>query len=131
MTKTFTKFIDCKCCGTRFATERGRKYCSNECKKKTINRNKSIRRDKRLSDNGVIDYSITLEKLHERDRGCCHLCGELTYFEDTYINDDGYLIHGNNYPSIDHVIAIANGGTHEWHNVKLAHRYCNSLKQNK
>ena len=39
-----------------------------------------------------------------------------------------FFIAGNMYPSIDHVIAVANGGTHEWSNVKLAHRICNSNK---
>ena len=41
---------------------------------------------------------------------------------DTFIAD-------NMYPSIDHVKLLARGGLHEWSNVKLAHRICNSIKK--
>ena len=32
------------------------------------------------------------------------------------------------YPSIDHIIAMVNGGGHIWSNVQLAHMMCNSEK---
>jgi len=31
-------------------------------------------------------------------------------------------------PTIDHVIPLSKGGTHEPANVQLAHYYCNSIK---
>jgi len=33
--------------------------------------------------------------------------------------------------SIDHIIPLANGGTHEPKNVQIAHFICNSIKSNK
>ena len=45
--------------------------------------------------------------------------------------DNGVFIAGRNYPSVDHVIALANGGKHSWENVRLAHCKCNTEKSNK
>lgn len=73
------------------------------------------------------DWSISLEKLYDRDKGICHICGEVCDWSDK-TNRNGTIIAGNKYPSIDHVIALANGGKHEWNNVRLAHRICNSIK---
>lgn len=33
------------------------------------------------------------------------------------------------YPTIDHIVAMANGGGHTWDNVQLAHAICNSYKR--
>lgn len=133
-------FITRKCvyCGKEFILkkyETGHKYCSEECKKegyKICRRSKKkyrIDKDKRLSKNGKIDYSISIEQLYKRDKGICYLCGKKTDFNDYKITKEGHFIAGNNYPSIDHVKPIAKGGLHEWDNVKLAHRLCNSIKQ--
>lgn len=43
--------------------------------------------------------------------------------------DGDTFIAGNMYPSIDHVRPLSRGGLHEWGNVKLAHRICNSIKK--
>jgi len=43
--------------------------------------------------------------------------------------DGDTFIAGNMYPSIDHVVPLSRGGLHEWGNVKLAHRICNSIKK--
>ena len=50
---------------------------------------------------------------------------------DYEITDIGTMIAGDNYPSIDHIIPISKGGTHQWNNVQLAHRKCNRMKSNK
>lgn len=73
------------------------------------------------------DWSISLKKLYERDGGVCYLCGRPTDWED-YRQDGDVFIAGGNYPSIDHVIPLSRGGTHQWDNVKLAHFFCNSCK---
>lgn len=74
------------------------------------------------------DWSINLEELFERDHGLCYLCQKECDWSDYEIRD-GAFIAGNKYPSIDHVVPLAKGGRHEWSNVKLACRLCNSLKQ--
>lgn len=76
------------------------------------------------------DWSINLEELFERDHGLCYLCQKNCDWSDYEIRE-GAFIAGNNYPSIDHVIPLAKGGKHEWSNVRLACRLCNSLKRDK
>ena len=71
--------------------------------------------------------NITLDALINRDGLECWICGELCDLEDSFwIGKTFYA--GNNYPSIDHVIPLAKGGTHTWDNVRVAHRICNSIK---
>jgi 5-methylcytosine-specific restriction endonuclease McrA len=56
---------------------------------------------------------ITHERLAERDAWTCHICkGDVT--RETW--------------SIDHLHALAYGGTHTWENVALAHHACNSRR---
>lgn len=74
------------------------------------------------------DWSINLEELFKRDHGLCYLCERTCDWSD-YEMKDGTFIAGNHYPSIDHVVPLAKGGKHEWSNVRLACRLCNSLKR--
>lgn len=106
------------------------KYCSIECRNKYHNSVHSETRKRYIKTNGKIDYTITLEKLIKRDNNICYICNkECNILDYTYQGD--YFIAGNYYPSIDHVIPIAKGGTHTWNNVRLAHRVCNSIKNDK
>lgn len=57
------------------------------------------------------------QEIWERDGGACQLCGE--------------PITDPKQRSIDHIIPISRGGTHEPANVQLAHRVCNSRKGNR
>ena len=116
----------CKECGAFFIGGRS-SYCSDECKRKHINR----KHDKRLDRAKRIDKSISLKKLYKRDKGICWICGEKCDYKDYTKDENGYFIVGANYPSIDHVYPLSRGGNHEWGNVKLAHHYCNTLKNDK
>ena len=105
-----------------------RKVC-DKCQKATRNeiyRRKDIKRRARLSAI-VSDSDITLEKLYERDKGVCYLCGGLCNWNDSETKD-GTFYAGNTYPSVDHIRPIAKGGAHTWDNIRLAHRWCNSIK---
>ena len=131
----------CSHCGKEFILQKnvsGHKYCSDECKedgyrsiRRKRRRKNRINKDTRWKANGKMDYSITLDKLHKRDKGICYLCNELTDYNDFVLTDSNCFVAGNDYPSIDHVLPIAKGGLHTWDNVKLAHRLCNSIKQDK
>jgi 5-methylcytosine-specific restriction endonuclease McrA len=111
---------ECEECGQYFIAKAINQICcSPECSRRRDNR----LRDKRNSKNGKADKSITLVKLYKRDNGICALCGE-------HINFDCDS-NSNKYPSIDHIIPIAKGGLHEWSNVQLACRICNSIKADK
>ena len=68
---------------------------------------------------------ITLEKVYERDKGICRICGKPTDWHDNAWHDN----FGPLYPTIDHINALANGGGHTWDNVQLAHAICNSYKR--
>ena len=136
------KYKVCELCGTIFEPQRNTAmYCSSKCKYKArdirnadkVREKRKIRkrlRESKATKNGKVDYSITLSKLIERDNHICQLCGRMVDETDyTYINDT--FIAGNNYPSIDHIKPLSKGGVHQWDNVQLAHRLCNSLKCDK
>ena len=105
-------------------------YCSKECLNKYHNTTHTQTRKRYKQTNGKIDYTITLDKLIKRDNNICYICNrECNELDYTYQGNT--FIAGNYYPSIDHVVPIAKGGTHEWNNIRLAHRICNSLKSDK
>ena len=134
------KHKTCLICGCDFEPQRSTAlYCSVKCKNKAKGRTDKVRerrkinkrlREAKAAKNGKVDYSITLSKLIKRDNHICQLCGRMVDEADyTYINDT--FIAGNNYPSIDHIKPLSKGGVHQWDNVQLAHRLCNSLKCDK
>lgn len=104
-----------------------RKYCSPACSHKANNHRKELRRRAKLV-NAIVDADIEIHELFSRDRGVCHICGGACDWNDKEIRPTG-IICGDYYPSVDHVIPLAKGGLHEWNNVRLAHRICNSLKR--
>lgn len=124
----------CKNCGKEYRLTKdykGKIYCSNKCAKKYENKQKDFKRRNRLKENGEYDSSITLDKLFKKDKGICKICGKKCDYEDYVYDDKGTFIAGDNYPSIDHMIPISKGGKHIKSNVQLAHRKCNSIKNNK
>lgn len=132
----------CVVCGCMFMPKRSTAlYCSEGCSDKAYNaRHRDSVREKRkirkrlreskASANGKVDYSITITKLIERDNCTCMLCGRLVD-ESDYVYVGDAFVAGNDYPSIDHIKPLSKGGVHQWNNVQLAHRLCNSLKNNK
>lgn len=128
------KMRKCNICGASYVFkqyETGTHYCGEECKLEGRRKNKRknrVSRDSRWRRNGKADYSITLNKLHRKEDGVCYLCGGRTDYNDFIVTEEGHIITGDKYPSIDHVIPIAKGGLHQWNNVKLSHRKCNYIK---
>lgn len=119
-------FLQCKQCGKTFQQKNGRLYCSPECALKYQDKYKQSKKDKRTrmaKANGTYDTSITLTKLYKRDKGICYICGKHLVLNDNYNRLDA--------PTIEHVIPIAQGGTHTWDNVRLACRNCNNHKGTK
>ena len=124
----------CAVCGQTFYSEYPtQRYCSGKCRRKAHNRSCDRRKrrngisgkhSRRAREHGSpYEYGISLNKLIERDKGICQICGE-----PVDKNDLAYGSCGPWYPTIDHVRAIANGGSHTWDNVQLAHHSCNSNK---
>lgn len=119
----------CEECGSSFTMKGSKRksYCSEQCCKRNQNRRKEL---KNKFKNAKIDYSISLEKLYERDNGVCYICGEMCDWEDYGVRDCGTIICGDRYPSIEHIVPASRGGSHTWDNVALAHRRCNTMKSN-
>lgn len=101
-------------------------YCSDTCALRAKDRRYRNRREARIQAN-LIDTNITLDKLYERDDGTCYICGGQCYYDDQEVVNGTYIA-GPTHPSIDHIIALYNGGEHSWDNVALAHLICNTKK---
>ena len=117
----------CEICGEPFVTTfPWQLTCSKACHA-IFNSTRDTRRLKRLKENGDIDPTVSLRALIERDKGVCYLCGN-TVEENDFVIRDGIKCIGKTYPTIDHVIPVAKGGTHTWVNIRLAHMGCNAQK---
>lgn len=65
---------------------------------------------------GQFVASVDPALIRERDTGLCGICGLFVEVQEQ---------------SLDHIVPLAHGGTHEPDNVQLAHRACNSRKGTK
>lgn len=119
-------FPMCTKCG--MLVPKGHSVCE-ECKKQTnreLWRKADIVRRSRLND-VIKDKDITLKKLYERDNGVCYICGNICDWNDSEWKD-GVFIVGHNYPTIEHLKPLSQGGSHTWNNIRLACLSCNSKK---
>lgn len=125
--KTQMSFNFCKC-GQLIPF--GVRTC-DQCKK-LIQKNHARRKEykRRIRIGKDFDKDITLERLYERDQGVCYLCNETCDWSDFQIINDAFVV-GGRYPTVEHVKALANGGTHTWDNVRLACHACNTKKGTK
>ena len=111
---------ECKECKQLFVqAHRKMIYCSKRCQEA-----------KEHKDNSRYRYKIDLMILYKRDNGLCHICGEKCDWSDLSVNNEGYTIYGNRYPTRDHIKPKSLGGEHTYENIKLAHLWCNSKKGN-
>lgn len=115
----------CTWCGKPYMTTY--KWRSSFCSKKCQNAAAKANRKRRLKGK-IVDKNISLQKVDKRFNHRCALCGGKVDWNDYTIDKDGDFIAGPNYPSIDHIVPLSQGGMHEWNNVQLAHFYCNSIK---
>lgn len=122
--KTISK--TCRECGTVFVDNKVTGlFCSDLCKRRWTSRYNDTYRRHKLRANGKVDHSISIAAIMGRNGNYCYICGGACDYDDFVVTDNGYFIAGETYPSIDHVIPVARGGTHTWGNVRLAHRKCN------
>lgn len=105
-------FIQGSCwnCGEQF-TRRGAAspFCSKECSR----RHKPRGRDWKISQAERL-------AIYERDGWACQICGDPVSSEADPLSDWG--------ASLDHIVPRSQGGTHEASNLRLAHRWCNSVR---
>lgn len=114
----------CETCGRTFFSQYAeQKYCSKKCKGKRHGVT-SIRA--RCRKYGVYyDPNVTPKKIFKRDGYICMICGLVCDKNDKSWN--GFF--GPYSPTVDHILALANGGDHVWDNVQCAHAICNSYKR--
>lgn len=118
------KLKTCAACGKEFHSQvPNKKYCSDKCKKKSKWASGYRVRAKKYGSK--YESGITLIKVFNRDNGICNICGKPCNWDDHSWNG----IFGPQYPTVDHITALANGGGHTWDNVQLAHAICNSYKR--
>lgn len=121
----------CCQCGALFVPHNhNAKFCSTDCQKKQNNAITKDRRLKRMREL-LIDRNITIEKLYEKFSGRCQICGMICDWNDYEVREGGTFIANGNYPSIDHIVPLAKGGKHEWANIQLACRRCNTIKSDR
>lgn len=116
----------------KFGRKQPNKYCSTKCSRKENKQSSHI--CKRLGRHGrEHEYRdrITLNEVIERDNGVCYICGCKTDKADRYYVRGRWFTAGDSYPTIEHVIPIARGGTHTWDNVRLACHKCNREKRDR
>jgi len=94
-----------------------RVFCSDKCVKRFFKRERRHRKKDRFVE------SVSLGEIYLRDNGVCQLCG-------LKVNMNCRVPHPKS-PTIDHIIPISLGGTHEQKNAQLAHFICNSRRGNK
>lgn len=114
----------CKECGNEYYSKVSNSlYCSQKCRTKHKRAGASIR--SRCRHYGVYyDASVKSRLVFERDHYICQICGMATNSSD---RSWGTL--GPYSPTVDHILALANGGAHTWDNVQCAHAMCNSFKR--
>lgn len=113
----------CKECGTTVITEYRKQYrsfCSLECQERHFHREYQQRRKRQVQ----LAYKepVSFKKIYKRDRGLCCICGMPVLNDKSPTNIWG--------ATIDHIVPLSQGGTHEPANCQLAHRLCNSVKLN-
>lgn len=110
----------CCRCGTGFTTWVRSSYCSAACRggRKTPTA-KLARREREKG------WKLTKARrlaVYERDLWVCQLCG-------IPVDKDARGTMEPDAPSIDHIVALADGGAHAPDNLQTAHRACNTAKE--
>jgi 5-methylcytosine-specific restriction endonuclease McrA len=89
-------------------------HCTDACAKA------QRRARRRASKRQAFVADVSPRKIYERDGWRCRLCGRK-------LKRNAVVPHSL-APTIDHIVPLARGGTHEPSNVQAAHFLCNSLK---
>lgn len=115
----------CSKCDTTFTTRvptgHTARFCSTGCAGKgSADARRRARQRRRARERGAFVVDVSPQAIYERDRWTCQLCGQRILRTTTYPAPLS--------PSIDHIVPLAKGGTHEPANVQAAHFLCNSRK---
>lgn len=114
----------CCVCGERFLDKWRNTTCSDTCRvirdKESKREHKATRRARKK--NAFVANVYRLE-IYDRDNYECQICGQKL--------DMSLTVPAPGAPTIDHIIPLANGGTHEPSNAQAACFMCNAIKGNR
>jgi 5-methylcytosine-specific restriction endonuclease McrA len=107
--------VCCPMCATWFVTDNpAHQHCSLRCGKRAA-------KDKRRAmEREAFVAPVNRQAIYQRDRWVCQLCRKPVA--------RGKAVPHPKAPTIDHIVPLARGGTHEPANVQLAHYHCNTIK---
>lgn len=128
--------FDCIICGTRVVPGQGghhwlaHRYCSPKCRRRASRVRQKERgharmaRDRRRAlKKGAFVANVSSVEIFKRDGWRCKLCGGRLHRRRRVPHPQA--------PTVDHIIPLAAGGTHESANCQAAHFLCNSIKGNR
>lgn len=114
---------DCVVCGDKFISETTARTCSEPCaEQRFMDQRRAGKHTRRARMKAAFVAHVSPLEIYKRDGWQCWLCLSAI---DPHADPQGD--HG---PSLDHVIPLASGGTHEPANVRAAHRGCNARRSN-
>lgn len=115
---------ECEICGKGFVSKHRDVTCSDECaQEKARDRRRARDARRRARELSAYREKVVSRKVFERDGYKCHICGKAT--------KRNARVPDHKAPTLDHIIPLNAGGTHEMSNVATAHFLCNSLKSDK
>lgn len=115
----------CTRCGSAFVrtsnggvrpTDQGT-YCSGTCARR------AARDQRRARERSAYVEPVYRARVFRRDDYVCQLC-----MKPCRRDVDAHHMLA---PTVDHIVALANGGKHSMSNVQTAHRICNSMKSDR
>lgn len=120
--------ITCIVCDTRFlAVWWGRstnRTCGSHCHDQhSSDRRRDAKHRRRAVQRNAFVAPVTRTVIYTRDKWTCQIC-------NTELHRHESAPHPLS-PTIDHIIPLANGGTHEPANVRAAHFLCNARRGNR
>lgn len=92
-------------------------------RQKKYNKDRYVQYKKTASYKNRIRWQDLAEKFGMR----CALCGKETNPHDTW-TENGRVCFGRDYPTVDHIVSLKNGGEDTEANVQLLCKRCNSMK---
>lgn len=102
-------------------------FCTKECRITHAKETRCSSKHRRRARLSLSNERVSRSKVFERDNYTCYICNvKVVVYKN--LKD---IRHKKNAATLDHVIALANGGTHTYSNIKTCCSWCNSNKRDK
>lgn len=114
----------CLDCGTDVSSNRDAGKLCQRCQRRRSKKNNPSKIRKRCKRFGVaFDPQVRSKEVFERDAYKCQKCGRKTTTKVSCTD--------SRRATVDHIVALSKGGSHEWHNVQCLCMSCNVRKSNR